>query len=234
MNLSIIIMIVFFAISVVLSLLAQRKVFRTLNTVFTTISLIMAILSVGLYLDGKHVQEQLAGEKIFLLLSDKTPVAGFIHSGETPTFVNDIATWKQAYGTKAFDTLRDGKLVFTATYETFSKISSIKLGEYTLSKETTFGIINAADSVQAYKDAIRIAANVPEKQQIALPDMNGDEIRGMLFASLISEYFATTQPIQAINRGELGVEPTFIMLWTVKNIPENMLKYLITTEDPDA
>mgnify|MGYP001566326430 FL=1 len=227
MNLTLVITLVFFAISVVLALLAQKKVFRTLNTVFTTISLILAIASVALYLDGQHVQSQLAGEKLFVLEQEGILIAGFVHAKDTPTFVQDLTPWKETFGKTAFETIRDGRLAFIATPNTFARVESITLGDYTLPKETALKVISAEDPIKTYKDEIRVLAKIPAEQDIALPLMTADELRGFLFAALISTYFETTTPVVALNTHELDVQPTFIMLWLVKNMPPNWMPYLI-------
>lgn len=228
MNLTLIITLSFFAISVVLALLAQRKVFRTINTVFTAVSLILALASVALYLDGQHVQTQLAGEKLFVLEENGMLLSGFVHAKDTPAFVQDLTPWREAYGTTAFETIRDGRLAFIATPQTFARVTHIMIGEYAFSKENVLSIITSTDPITMYKEEIRILAKIPAGQDIKLPETTADELRGFLFAALIGAYFEDTTPVNALNSGELDVQPQFIMLWLIKHTPPAWLPYLIT------
>ncbi|MBI4150718.1 hypothetical protein HY492_01190 [Candidatus Woesearchaeota archaeon] len=232
MNLTLIITLSFFAISVILALLAQKKVFRTLNTVFTAVSLVLALASVALYLDGQHVQTQLAGEKLFVLEQDGVLLSGFVHAQDTPAFVKDLTPWRETFGKTAFETIRDGRLAFIATPDTFASIESIVSGNYSFPTAKVLAIITADDPIMMYKNEIRVFAKIPAEQQIKLPEMTADELRGLLFATLISAYFekkTTINPlINALNTGELDVQPTFIMLWLIKHTPPSWLPYLIT------
>ncbi len=226
MNTALIITLSFLGVSIILSLLAHKRVFRTINTVFTTISLILALFSIALYVDGISVQKQLAGEKLFVLGEGDTLQAAFYH-GTQPVFIADTSSQRVAFAAHDYTSLRDERLMVIAHPSTFLTLTDIHLGDYTLSREKVLALIISDNIVVEYTDAIHDAANLPENQQLKVSDSTPDELRGLLFGALISDYLNATTFANAVNEGTFTVVPQGMTFWLVSIVPKTVLPYLI-------
>lgn len=225
MNPALVITLVFLGISILLALFAQKKVFRTLNTIFTTLSLLLALFSIALYFDGLHIQQQLAGDKLFAFFDGETLHAAF-YQNEQPVFIEDLSNQRVAFAARDYATLRNGRMLLLTTPRTFDTLTTVTLGDYTLTKDNALALITSKNIIADYTATVRELTHIPENQDIKLP-FTADELHGLVFAALISEYLKTTTFINGVNAGELRVIPQGMTFWLVSIVPEAWLPYLV-------
>lgn len=225
MNPALVITLSFLGISVLLALFAQKKIFRTLNTVFTTISLLLALFSVALYVDGLNIQQQLAGDKLFVLGDGETLYAAF-YQNQQPTFIPDTSNQRVAFAAHDYSALREGRLLLIANPHTFDTITSVQLGDYTLTRDKAMSLVQSKHIITDYTLTVRELAHIPDNQDIKLP-FTADELHGLVFAALISEYLKNTTFIDAVNAQNLHIVPQGMTFWLVSIVPKQWLPYLV-------
>lgn len=229
---AIVITVIFLAISLVLGFLAARKVFRIANTIFTIVAFGLTLASLALYLDAQNVQERMAGDKLFALDNDGELEAAFVYRDQpAPVLLSDLAAEREAYKSNDLENVLRGRgILFIATPETFSGLSQVTVEKMTFDTSFVLYALSQADPRQAYAAKVRELANVPIGQEVRLPDVSAEEFKGLLLAALINEYLGKTTITDAIKTGTLTPYPSGFMFWAIRNLPQGVLRFVISDE----
>lgn len=228
---ALILAVIFFVISALLSYLAVKKVFRGITTIFTVLMLALTLFTGWLYFDSLGLRDSFTQEKLFILDEGGELIAAFVHKDSpSPVIVQDLTAEREAYrqgDLKA--TLGNRELLFITTQQTFNDVQLVHLEDITLSKDLVSHLLRQDDARQAYVDAIREQRQIPPEQQIQPLDVSPEELRSLLFAALVNDYLSTTSTVEALNRREITAYPDRITFWTVRVMPASLLELVVDT-----
>jgi hypothetical protein len=233
MNVPLIIVIVFVAVSATLIIFALRKAFRLVTVLITIVALALVSAALVLSYDLQQFQSKLSSsDKLFVLAQDNELRAAFVHQNEpTPLLLNNTSSEREALARGDTIGLQDGRaLVIVMTPEAFADVGQVKLDDKSMDAETLLGMLAKDSTRLAYVEEIRRRDHLPDDEPVILADITEDRFRGLLFAALTNEYLHSQSLARSVNEGTVRVYPESPTTWMMERAPYWVLKYLLQVE----
>lgn len=223
--------VILLAISIILGVLAVYKVFRIINTIITALLLLVALSSFYFAYDVQQLQKQVASQgQVFLLEENGELITAFTSvNSSAPETPSNMAELRASYSAGDLDQVKgDFAYIFITTPQTYENIESVTLGTYTFDKDFILQRIREQDPRAAYVAEIKKLDPELTDVPVALPDIEPEEFRSLLFAALATEYLKDTNIAGAVAKEDIQPYPNTATFWALRNIPTRFLKFAIS------
>jgi len=148
---------------------------------------------------------------------------------ETPS---NMAALRASYSAGDLDQVKGNfAYVFVTTPDTYENVESVPLGTYTFDKDFILQRIREQDPRAAYVAEVKRLDPELTDIPVALPDIEPEEFRSLLFAALATEYLKDTNIAGSIAAQDIQPYPGTATFWALQNIPTKFLKFAISINE---
>jgi hypothetical protein len=211
-------------IAIIASLLLALLIKMTKGIIAIALLALIVIGGFFIYQDVSSLQQQLVhGEKQFCLVENGRLLAMFTTIDSQAQPVKNLTIARQRYAAGGANALRTGSILFIVTPEITTHAGDINFSGVMLSKEQTLSMLRSEDPRPAFVENYAVSNNLTNAVIAAEPLGTADNLKGTIFAELVSVASAKGKLPALFRQGIMTTEPQHFILRFARFIPEAML-----------